>query len=232
METAQRLKCGLMELKLAPAETEAGMAFTGYGAVFNNLDSYGDMIMPGAFADYLSEMKKTGDWPAMLLQHGGWFGTAEDEMPVGLWTDLSEDGVGLKVSGKLADTQRGKDTYSLLKMAPRPAITGLSIGYIAKEWEPRSKPEDPRRRLKKIELLEISLVTFPANPKARVDSVKSIRHAERTLREGGYSEREAKVILAKGFGALPLRDGEGDVVSELAEMLRRNTATLKLQRNI
>jgi HK97 family phage prohead protease len=224
----QKLNCTLAELKFAPTDADS-MTFSGYGAVFNNIDSYGDTIMPGAFADHLSRIKSGEEWPAMLLQHGGWLGTAEDEMPVGVWTELAEDGVGLRVSGKLAGTQRGKDTYSLLKMEPRPAITGLSIGYIAKEWEPRSKPEDPRRKLKKIELVEISLVTFPANPKARVNSVKSIRSAESALRDVcGFSEKEAKIILSKGYSALPFRDGEDGAVSELAAIVRRNIETIRL----
>jgi hypothetical protein len=217
-----RLHCGLVELKLAPSSETELMTFSGYGAVFNNIDSYGDMIMPGAFADYLSRSKESGEWPAMLLQHGGFLGGAEDESPIGIWTELAEDGTGLKVAGKLAETQRGRDAYTLLKMDPRPAITGLSIGYIPKEWEPRSKPDDPRRKLKKIDLMEISLVTFPANPKARVASVKSIRTAEQALRDAGYSAREAKVILADGFNALPSRDGgDGEDFTELQALARR-----------
>jgi HK97 family phage prohead protease len=229
-----RIKCGLAELKLAPADPESGvelMTFSGYGAAFNNIDSYGDMILPGAFADQLSRIKSgTSEWPAMLLQHGGWLGTAEDEMPVGIWTELSEDGVGLRVSGKLADTQKGKEAYSLLKMTPRPAITGLSIGYIPIEWENRSNPEDPRRKLKKINVLEISLVTFAANPKAKVDAVKSglsIRDVEKTLRDAGLSRTEAKALLAEGWKALPLRDAEDEMVAELAAQMQRNISTLK-----
>jgi hypothetical protein len=80
----------------------------------------------------------------------------------------------------------------------------LSIGYIAKEWEPRSKPEDPRRTLKRIDLMEISPVTFPANGKARVASVKAfeeltkLSEIEDFLREaGGFSRNEAKAIIAR-----------------------------------
>jgi hypothetical protein len=228
-----RLHCGLVELKLAPSSETELMTFSGYGAVFNNIDSYGDMIMPGAFADYLSRSKESGEWPAMLLQHGGFLGGAEDESPIGIWTELAEDGTGLKVAGKLAETQRGRDAYTLLKMDPRPAITGLSIGYIPKEWEPRSKPDDPRRKLKKIDLMEISLVTFPANPKARVASVKSVRDLERILRDGGLSEREAKTILAKGASALPgLRDGDQgneQDFSELYALLERNISKMEVR---
>ena len=226
----QHLICGL-EVKFAGAETD-GMTFAGYGAVFGNTDSYGDVINPGAFADTLRDAKKTGQWPSLLLQHGGgMFGaSAEDMTPVGILTELAEDGHGLKLEGKLADTQRGRDVYTLLKMTPRPAINGMSIGYRAKEWEVGSKPKEPRRTLKKIDLVEVSLVTFPANPKARVSSVKSgldIRTAERALRDVGFSLREAKAILAGGFTALAdLRDVEDEGFAEVAEALKRATAAL------
>lgn len=222
------------ELKLAPP-SEGGvdtMSFEGYGAVFNNVDAYGDVIEPGAFAAYLADVR--GDkqaWPAMLLQHGGWGMTAEDMTPVGVWTDLAEDGKGLKVSGKLADTPRGREVYGLLKMQPRPALDGLSIGYIPKEWEPRSKPEDPRRRLKRIDLIEISPVTFPANGKARVGSVKALAdlgtlsEIEDYLREaGGFSRGEAKGLIARIKSASTPREA-GDL-SELAALVHRNITTL------
>lgn len=221
-----RMAVGLRELKLAGGDDKT---FTGYGAVFGNTDSYGDVIAPGAFADTLANARKTGQWPAMLAQHGGWGVTAEDMMPIGIWTDLAEDGHGLKVEGKLADTPRGRDAYALLKMDPRPAIDGLSIGYIAKAFEARTKPDEPRRKLTKIDLFEISLVTFPANPKARLTGIKSggdmtIREFEDFLRDaGGFSRAAAKTIAATGYKAAQPRD-EG--AAELAEMLRSNIATI------
>lgn len=227
----EHLQCGLIELKFAaPDAGPDAMSFDGYGAVFGNVDSYGDVIEPGAFSAYLSDVQSgKQNWPAMLLQHGGYGMTAEDMMPVGIFTSLAEDGKGLKFTGKLADIARARDAYTLMKMQPRPAIDGMSIGYIAKEWEPRSKPDDPRRRIKRIDVVEISLVTFPANGKARVDSVKSdqsIRDAEKALRDAGFSRTEAKAILAKGFSAMPQRDVED--FTALADLIRRNTSILSL----
>lgn len=194
----------LLELKFA--EGANAMSFSGYGAVFNNVDAYGDVILPGAFADTLARAKSAGgDWPAMLLQHGGGFlGGAEDMTPIGVWTSMSEDEKGLFVEGKLAETQRGKDIYALLKMTPRPAITGLSIGYVAKEWAVRTQPHEPKRSLKKVELIEVSLVTNPANPKARVSGVKTdaeeIREFERLIMRGaGVSRSDARLIINSGF---------------------------------
>lgn len=222
MPNYERSACSLRDVKLAPPDTE-GMTFSGYGAVFGNVDSYGDVIQPGAFADTLSNAQKSGSWPAMLLQHGGMGVSADDMTPIGIWTGLSEDGHGLKVEGKFADTARGREAYALLKMQPRPAIDGLSIGYIAKEWAQRSKPEEPRRTLKKVELLEVSLVTFPANGKARVSAVKSLdneRDTERWLmQDAGLSRREARIVINQGFKALFATQDAGDESAELAQLM-------------
>lgn len=204
----------LLEIKFAGAESER--SFSGYGAVFNNVDSYGDTIVPGAFAETLSRAKAGGDWPAMLLQHGGGFlGGAEDSTPIGVWTSMREDEKGLFVEGKLADTSRGRDIYALLKMTPRPAITGLSIGYIAKEWSVRTQPHEPKRSLKKVELIEVSLVTNPANPKARVSGVKTdaeeIREFERLIMRGaGLSRSEARLVIQSGFKSYLAKRDAGD----------------------
>jgi len=215
----------LVEVKFAPNESGVAeaMTFSGYGAVFGNVDSYGDVIQKGAFKETLRESKKSGLWPALLMQHGGWGMGADDMTPVGILTELDEDDIGLKFDAKLADTMRGREAYGLMKMTPRPAISGMSIGYIAKEWGVGTKPEEPRRTLKKIQLVEVSLVTFPANPQARVQQVKSdldIRNAEQALRDAGFSRTEAKAILAHGYKAAAQRDAEES--GELAEIIRRN----------
>lgn len=211
-----RAAFGLKEVKFAAGDSQQpeAMTFSGYGAVFGNVDSYGDVIQPGAFADTLAAAHKSGQYPAMLLQHGGWGLGADDMTPIGIWTSLAEDGHGLKVEGKLADTPRGREAYALLKMTPRPAIDGLSIGYIAKEWAQRSKPEEPRRTLKKVDLMEVSLVTFPANGKARIASVKSAmdydeREFEQILRDSGLSRKEAQIVISQGFRHLKALSDSG-----------------------
>ncbi len=230
--------CNITELKFDGAEADS-MSFEGYGAVFDNMDAQGDVISPGAFADTLSESQKSGNWPAMLLQHGGGglFGGGDDT-PIGLWTGISEDGKGLRVQGKLADTPRGREVYTLMKMEPRPAITGLSIGYRVKEFTRRTKPDEPRRTLKKIDLIEISPVTFPANGKARIDAIKSIdaldgpAECETILRDAGFSIKEAKHLMAKIKGE-NLRDADdaeqlrnlrdADEANQLANILKLNS---------
>lgn len=222
----QNLTCTLRELKFAADDGAQAMSFTGYGAVFGNVDSYGDVIEAGAFSKFLADVKAGNQpWPAMLSQHGGWQMSAEDMTPIGVWTDFAEDGHGLKVTGQLADTPRGLEMYKLMKMSPRPAIDGMSIGYIAKEWEPRSKPEDPKRKLKRIDLIEVSIVTRPANGKARVESVKNDwteRDFERLLtRDAGLSRSDALVVINQGFKSLiAMRDAGSSELAELAQALK------------
>lgn len=223
---------GLSDVKFAGADA-GEMTFTGYGAVFGNVDYYGDVIEPGAFADTLAATQSGGDWPSMLLQHGGWGMSPDDLSPIGVWTELVEDGIGLKVGGKLAETERGKEAYTLLKMTPRPAIDGLSIGYLPKEWEPRSKPDEPRRKLKKVDLIEVSLVTFPANPKARVSDVKSLidsmgfADVEAHLREaGGFTRAESKYVVTR-LRHLCQREAGDDGLIELAASITHNLHTLR-----
>ena len=236
--------CSITELKFHDTGTET-MTFEGYGAVFGNMDAMGDVISPGAFADTLSESQKTGNWPAMLLQHGGGLFGGGDDTPIGLWTGISEDGKGLRVQGTLADTPRGREVFTLMKMEPRPAITGISIGYRVKEFTRRTKPDEPRRTLKKIDLIEISPVTFPSNGKARIDAIKSIDELDSLvevgtiLRDAGFSRKETNHLIAKIKG-LNLRDADdaddnqnlrdADEVEQLAQTLKTNTRNIRRQK--
>lgn len=179
--------------------------FTGYGSVFGVVDSYGEIVAPGAFLESLAAHKAKGTMPALLWQH-------RSSEPLGVFTAMEEDSIGLKVSGQIAlKTQRGAEAYELLKMK---AISGLSIGFIPRD-ESRDKATGITT-LKKVDLWETSLVTFPANDAARVQGVKSIeaindiRSLERHLRDvHGCSEREALAIISKAKSLKPSDSGEG-----------------------
>lgn len=166
----------------------------GYGAVFGNIDSTGDIITQGAFAESLSRRM-----PKMLYQH--W-----SEKLIGRWDEAHEDSRGLYLKGTLAKTVLADEAYELLKMG---ALDGMSIGYSANDYEHDDKGV---RTLKKVELWEVSLVTFPANTQARVTGVKghnNEREFEGFLRDAGYSREAAKIITARGFKALSgQRDAE------------------------
>jgi HK97 family phage prohead protease len=215
-----------LEVKFADGGTPG--AFEGYGAVFGNVDSYGDVIQKGAFKETLRDWNKTKKLPPMLVQHGGWMMTDMDALPIGMWEAMSEDDTGLHVKGRLInlDTERGKTIHGAMKEG---ALDGMSIGYRAKEFALGTKPDEPRRTLKKIDLMEVSVVTFPANGKARVSAIKgagaikTIREFEDFLRDAGFSNAQAKAIASRGFKASDPRD-EDD--ADVAAMIRRNIATL------
>lgn len=188
--------------------------FSGYGSVFGVIDSYDEVVVAGAFKDSIAH--KT---PAMLWQHR----SAE---PIGIYTSVREDSVGLHVEGKLATkTARGMEAYELLKMG---ALNGLSIGFNTRDDS--FDAVSGIRTLKTIDLWEISLVTFPANEASRIATVKnieaiaSLQDAESFLRDaGGFSRREATVIVSRIKSLRDLSDSDG--LGELAALLERN-ATL------
>lgn len=203
-----------LEVKFAGDGDPVG-SFEGYGAVFGNVDSYGDVIQKGAFRDTLKEWKKSKRLPPMLVQHGGWMMTDMDALPIGKWEEMDEDDTGLRVKGRLInlDTERGKNIHGAMKEG---VLDGMSIGFRAKEFSLGTKPDEPRRTLKKVDLVELSVVTFPANGEARVDGVKAsadiktIREFEDFLRDvGGYSHAAARSIAAGGFKATDPRDEDG-----------------------
>ena len=164
----------------------------GYGSVFDVVDSYDDIVAKGAFVKSMNEHRAAGTMPAMLWQHN-------PDNPIGVWTEISEDSVGLKVKGRLAmTTVKGREAYELMKMG---AINGLSIGFMSKNWN--YDKESDIRTLTEVDLWEISLVTFPANEKSRITSIKSIdeidvpKDAEKTLRDAGFSKSDATAFVSR-----------------------------------
>lgn len=197
------------------AVNEDGL-FSGYGSVFGVVDSYQEVVAAGAFKESLDSRM-----PSLLWQH-------RSGEPIGVYTTVKEDNIGLHVEGKLAlKTARGAEAYELLKMG---AISGLSIGFVTRE--DNYDRVTGVRTLKKVDLWEVSLVTFPANDSARVaniksiESIKSLADAETYLREaGGLSKREAVAILAR-IKSLQGRS-ESDGLGELEALIKRNTSLLK-----
>jgi len=185
----------------------------GYGSVFGVRDNYDDVIAKGAFLASLKEHKAAGTMPAMLWQH-------DSSEPIGIWTDMVEDAKGLKIVGKLAlETVRGKEAHALLKMG---ALNGLSIGFMSKQWTYDRDTEV--RTLTEIDLWEVSLVTFPANEKARVTNVKASpddvatpKDAERILREAGFSKADATAMVSR---LMRLGDERRDSAQSTAQAMK------------
>ena len=171
--------------------------FSGYGAVFGNVDWYNDVILPGAFAKSLEKWAEKNKMPPVLWNHN-------DGEPIGVYTNIYEDSKGLFVEGRLLidDVPRAKSTHALLKAG---AIDGLSIGYKTKK---ANQQTNGIRELIELDLGEISIVTMPANEESLITSVKSkleegelptLPEFEKFLRESGFSKSQATAIAGKGL---------------------------------
>lgn len=182
--------------------------FSGYGAVFGNVDWYNDVILPGAFSKTLEEWASKNKFPPVLWNHN-------DSEPIGVYTKIYEDAKGLYVEGRLLidDVPRAKSTHALLKAG---AIDGLSIGYITKK---ANKQTNGIRELVELGLGEISIVTTPANEESLITSVKSkleggelpsLPEFEKFLRESGFSKTQSVAIAGKGLRHL-LSESEDEI---------------------
>jgi HK97 family phage prohead protease len=181
--------------------------FSGYGSVFGVKDSHDDIILKGAFVDSLDQWKTKGKFPSMLWQH-------DTKEPIGIYTKMQEDDNGLYFEGKLlidADPL-AKRAHAHLKAG---SLDGMSIGYNLSEDGYRYDSEKDAFILSKIDLWELSIVTFPSNTDARVQQVKTSFMkgeipepvlVERLLRDAGFSRQQAKALMAKGYSGINQRE--------------------------
>lgn len=207
------LRCKDASLKIRDFDLEVKAvdddgAFSGYGSIFGNVDSYREIVAKGAFRKSLSEIRKKKRTVPVLWQH-------QSGAPIGVYDKLIEDETGLYVEGRLLknDVTLAREAHALMKAG---AVTGLSIGYYV-----RSDSFDEKERirtLKELDLVEVSLVTFPANDDARIDAIKmKLAHGalpdlpefERFLREAGFSKSQSAVIANRGLSHLLRRESEG-----------------------
>lgn len=215
--------------------------FTGYGSTFGNVDSDADIIAPGAFSKSLADLRSNGQMPAMLFGH-------DRNRPIGDYLEAKEDNHGLWLEGQLwvDGAHPVADSLTARRMMKGPGGAGLSIGF----WV-RKDEYDATREIRTItdaKLVEVSVVTFPANELARTSGVKgdnefqsilreifsmidTPRDFERFLRDAGCTREQAKAIAAVGWKKADPRDGaaggkgdprdaELDALERLARALR------------
>ncbi|MFG1361564.1 HK97 family phage prohead protease [Xanthobacter pseudotagetidis] len=134
---------------------EAGLSIEGYACLFGVVDLGRDMVLPGAFRESLARRGAGG--VRLLYQH-------DPAEPIGVWSEIAEDARGLHVRGRLsAGVKRARECAALIAEG---ALDGLSIGF--KAVEARGDPRTRVRRISRIDLWEVSIVTFPMQPGARV----------------------------------------------------------------
>lgn len=198
-----------LEIKRASID-DAGQ-FSGYASTFGGPpDAYGDIIAPGAFTKSLKAHQAEGTAPALLWAH-------DQSQPIGVWRELAEDGDGLRVTGRLTlEVEKAREAHALMKSG----ALALSIGFLVPDGGARQSGQV--RELREVDLFEISTVALPANRKARISEVKSIRDFESVLRdELGFSSRQARKLASGGWAALQGRDGS----DEQDELLMRDLKT-------
>lgn len=208
-------KCNLKFADVGAVNADDNGIFSGYASVFGGIDSFGDTIMKGAFSDSIDQMVRM---PLMLYGH-------ESQNVIGKWLKIEEDDVGLWVEGELTPNHSlASDVYASMR---HEAIDGMSIGFMI----PEGGAEDldgGGRRINKIDLVEVSIVGFPADDSARVaqvkmkdeiESIESIRGAERFLRDVGLSVSMAKAFISQ---CRPLYQREADLLREQKEAYRAN----------
>ncbi|MCB1504682.1 MAG: HK97 family phage prohead protease [Hyphomicrobiaceae bacterium] len=204
-------------------------SFEGYASLFGREDLGRDVVLRGAFADSLAQRGAHGI--RMLFQH-------DPAQPIGVWDDIAEDAKGLYVRGRLmAEVAKAREVMSLMKAG---AIDGLSIGF--KALKAKRDARSGVRRLEKIDLWEISIVTFPMLPDARVANVKSqsFRRGVPTERafekwlthEGGLTRAEARALIRgglKSFQALREAGLGASEATRLAERMRDAARRLEVR---
>lgn len=197
---------------------EAEGTFEGHASIFNIKDLHDDIVLPGAFKKSLK--KRPAKKVKLLRGHNG-------NNLIGQFTEMHEDDKGLFVKGKLLmQIQAAAETFLLLKEG---ILDSLSIGFqtIVDEFDSKTGI----RKLIELELFEVSLVTFPAQPSALVTGVKQAtpgeltnkRELERALCDAGFSISTSKYICA-GWTPPALRNVEGG--SDLVDRIRRLTHSM------
>lgn len=190
--------------------------FEGYASVFNNTDSDGDIILPGAFKKALTSQSRK---VAMFFNHKTW------ELPVGKWDDLSEDNKGLYVRGQLTPGHSG--ATDLKAAMQHGTVEGMSVGFSVSKDDYSMGTSG--RIFKNIQALrEISVCTFPANELAgvsamkSVDGIETIRDVENWLRDSvGLNKSQALGFIARFRSAMRSESGTGENKTDISALIER-----------
>ena len=162
-----------------------GTKIEGYASLFGACDQGGDIVQKGAYAASLKKLGGEKRRVKMLWQH-------DPAQPIGIWDEVREDAKGLYVKGRLLDTVgRAREAAALIEAG---AIDGLSIGYRTLK---ATKNDKGQRLLTELELWEVSLVTFPMLPSARVGAKGESLEAD-MLRDMAAIFDEARQAMVRG----------------------------------
>ena len=194
--------------------SDDGFRFSGYASVFGGVDAYGDTIVAGAYAPALEKGA-----PKMFFNHDKY------SIPIGKWLVVEEDDKGLRVEGEL--TPGNPQAETVAAALKHGTVDGLSVGFYPAE-DGLHENENGGYTIDKIDrLLEISVVTFPADRAARIEKAEaldSVRDIEDYLRDAGLSTREAKILVSRMKSVVDAenqRDAEAKRQAEIKAALSR-----------
>lgn len=194
-----------------------GRIIEGYASTFGNVDSYGDTIVKGAFLDTIAKAT-----PKMLFQHNHY------SVPIGKFTSIHEDSKGLFVSAELTKGLSTSDDIAIALEAG--TIDGLSIGGYLSDGD-YSDDGGGRIIRRWTDLVEISLVNFPADSHARINNIRSLESLadiEGFLREStGISRNDAKALISRIKSAGSAPDSAIDIDAVTAFIVRANTLSAR-----
>ena len=186
-------------ISLEDAEISDTGQVEGYASLFNVRDEGGDVVVPGAFRKTIDI--RAGRPLAMLREH-------DPREVIGVWEEMAEDDRGLRVRGKLFETQRGRDALTEIKGR---ALDGLSIGYSTIDAEQNGRS----RMLKELRLMEVSVVLFPMLRSAQIDAVKAGDLTDRQIearltQDAKFSRSVARALMRGGLTAVRTMQDAGD----------------------
>jgi uncharacterized protein len=214
-----RMERKTIAFKVDGSVEEEGV-FKGLGSGFGDVDQGNDMMVMGCFDESLS--MKSPDAVKCLWQHN-------QSEPLGYYRKLTSTPSGLEVEGKIFPTTLGKDALILMKGDDQgKGVDGLSIGFIVEDYEYKTIGERRVRVIKKADLLEISVVTFPMHLRCRINGVKSMNvdqvneleslsEIEDALRDLGLTKNAATALVSKVTEFKSISD-EGEPQPEDAEV--------------
>lgn len=163
-----------------------GHVIEGYASLFGAVDQGGDVVQPGAYTASLNALSTEDRSIKMLWQH-------DPAQPIGVWDEVREDDRGLWVKGRiLTDVEKGREAISLLAAG---ALDGLSIGYRTVKAAKNAKGQ---RELTQLELWEVSLVTFPMLPQARVGAKNDLLEGTGVQQVARMFREATELLKARG----------------------------------
>jgi uncharacterized protein len=166
-------------------DDESGV-ISGVAARFGEVDSFGDVLKPGAFARSLAEHRARGTMPKMFWSH-------DVRQVIGVWEEITETAEGLQVRGRLIlEVPKAQEVHALMRAG---AVDGLSIGFVTRK---ATRDAEGVRTVADVDLIEVSPVALPAAPRARITSVRNSDRPSAAVATFISAAKAATRALVKG----------------------------------